>query len=79
MDIQAGLTGRDRDGQMLAYVFWQSDSLLVNKEIIRQVYGHAFTKYSFDSARLKEFRAAEQEARENKRGLWDSCPQPPAK
>jgi hypothetical protein len=58
----------------LAHVFRQSDNLLVNKEIIRQGYGYAYTKYPFDPARMEECRAAEREARENKRGLWG--PQP---
>jgi endonuclease YncB( thermonuclease family) len=46
--------------------------LLANQEIIRQGYGHAFTKYPFDPARMEEFRAAEREARQNQRGLWGS-------
>ena len=47
-------TSRDRYGRLLAYVFRQSDNLLVNKEIIRQGYGHAYTKYPFDSVRMEE-------------------------
>jgi len=54
----------------ISYVFRQSDNLLVNKEIIRQGYGHAYTKYPFDPGRMEEFRAAERSAREQKRGLW---------
>ena len=64
---------RDRYG-ILAYVFRQGDGLLVNKEIIRRGYGHAYTKYPFDAARMEEFKAAEQEAREHKRGLWEPRP-----
>ncbi|MGO8896885.1 MAG: thermonuclease family protein [Isosphaeraceae bacterium] len=50
----------------------QSDNLLVNKEIIRQGYGHDYVKYPFDPARMEEFRAAERIARSEKRGLWAS-------
>jgi Staphylococcal nuclease homologue len=39
-------------------------------EIIRQGYGHAYTKYPFKQAYMERFRAAEKEAREAKRGLW---------
>jgi len=70
LEIQTVPTRRDRYGRLLAYVFRQSDDLLVNKEIIRQGYGHAYTKYPFDPVRMEEFRAAEREAREQKRGLW---------
>jgi micrococcal nuclease len=70
LEIQTVPTSRDRYGRLLAYVFRQSDGLLVNKEIIRQGYGHAYLKYPFDPARMEEFRAAGREARENQRGLW---------
>ena len=45
LEIQTVPTSRDRYGRLLAYVFRESDNLLVNKEIIRQGYGHAYTKY----------------------------------
>ena len=70
LEIQTSLTSRDRYGRLLAYVFRQSDNLLVNKEIIRQGYGHAYVKYPIDQARMAEFRAAEQEARVHERGCW---------
>jgi micrococcal nuclease len=71
LEIQTVPTSTDRHGRLLAYVFRQSGGLLVNKEIIRQGYGHAYTKYPFDPARMEEFRAAEWEARENRRGCGD--------
>ncbi len=67
--LEFGDTGKaDRYGRTLAYVF--RGDVLVNKEIIRLGYGHAYVKYPFDANRMDEFRAAEREARENKRGLW---------
>jgi endonuclease YncB( thermonuclease family) len=66
LEIQTSPTSRDRYGRLLAFVFRQSDNLLVNKEIIRQGYGHAYTKHPFDPARMEEFRAAEQEARQDR-------------
>jgi endonuclease YncB( thermonuclease family) len=41
---------------------------MLNAEIIRQDYGHAFTRYPF--SRIEEFRFLEREAREQRRGLW---------
>jgi len=58
---------RDRYGRLLAYVFLP-DGTLLNSEIIRQGYGHAYTKYPF--SRKEEFVAIEREAREARRGLW---------
>lgn len=58
---------RDRYGRLLAYVFLP-DGTLLNSEIIRQGYGHAYTKYPF--SRKQEFVAIEREARAERRGLW---------
>ncbi len=74
LEIQIVPTSRDRHGRLLAYVYRRSDGLLVNKEIIRLGYGHAYTKYPFDPARMEEFRAAERESREHERGLWGPRP-----
>lgn len=62
------LEQKDRYGRLLAYVYRASDGLFVNREIVRQGYGHAYTQFPFKH--LDEFRRAEQEAREAKRGLW---------
>ena len=58
---------QDRYGRTLAYVFLE-DGRLLNAEIVRQGYGHAYTRFAFQ--RMEEFRALEREARENGRGLW---------
>jgi len=57
----------DRYGRTLAYVRLL-DGTLVNAEIIRQGYGHAYTRFPFKY--LDEFRQYEREAREAHRGLW---------
>jgi micrococcal nuclease len=58
---------KDQYGRTLAYIFLD-DGTLLNAEIIRQGYGHAFTRYPF--SRMEEFRRLEREAREQGRGLW---------
>jgi micrococcal nuclease len=57
----------DRYGRTLAYVYLE-DGPFLNAEIIRQGYGHAYTRFPFRYA--DEFRAYEREAREGGRGLW---------
>jgi endonuclease YncB( thermonuclease family) len=61
---------RDKYQRTLAYVYL-ANGLLINREIIRQGYGHAYTRYPFRY--LEDFRAAEREARQNGRGLWGAC------
>jgi micrococcal nuclease len=58
----------DRYGRTLAYLYRVPDGLFVNLEIVRQGYGHAYTKYPFEHMEL--FRVYERKAREAGRGLW---------
>ena len=68
MDQASAATGhRDRYGRLLAYVYLP-DGTLLNADIIRQGYGHAYTRFPF--AKIEEFRALEREAGEAGRGLW---------
>ena len=57
----------DKYGRTLAYVYLE-DGTFLNAEIIKQGYGHAYTKYPFKY--LEDFRKYEQEAREKCQGLW---------
>lgn len=58
---------RDEYGRLLAYV-WAGETL-VNVELVRQGFTRFFTKYG--TGRYADlFRAAEDEARTAKRGLW---------
>jgi micrococcal nuclease len=65
--LESGDESRDRYDRTLAYVYLE-DGTFLNAEIIRQGYGHAYTRYPFRYA--EQFRALEREARENQRGLW---------
>ncbi|MEW6613985.1 MAG: thermonuclease family protein [Thermodesulfobacteriota bacterium] len=58
---------RDKYGRLLAYVFL-TDGTFVNAEIVKQGYGHAYTRFPFKY--LDEFRKYEKEAREKGLGLW---------
>ncbi len=58
---------KDRFKRTLAYVFLE-DGTFLNAEIVKQGYGHAYTRFPFKY--LDEFRRYEREAREQNRGLW---------
>ncbi len=58
---------KDRYKRTLAYVFL-GDGTFLNAEIIKQGYGHAYTRFPFKY--LDEFRRFEREARGQHRGLW---------
>ena len=58
---------RDKYGRLLAYVYLV-DGTFLNAEIIKQGYGHVYTKVPFKY--LEKFKQYEEEAREAKRGLW---------
>jgi len=61
---------KDRYGRTLGYVFLE-DGTLLNAEIIRHGYGHAYTRFPFRY--LEEFRGLERQARETSLGLWSAC------
>jgi endonuclease YncB( thermonuclease family) len=63
-------SNRDRYDRLLRYVYLP-DGRLVNAEIIKQGYGFAYT--SFPMTKADEFKVYEREARDQNRGLWNSC------
>jgi micrococcal nuclease len=62
----------DQYGRTLAYVYL--GDLLLNEEIVRQGFSRAETRFHFRSDFQKRFLAAEQEARQAKRGIWSNAP-----
>ncbi len=58
----------DKYGRLLAYLYRAPDGLFVNLEIVRQGYGHAYTRFIFKHMEL--FRHYERRAREASKGLW---------
>jgi micrococcal nuclease len=61
---------KDRYGRTLAYAYLP-DGKMLNAELIRQGYAHAYTRFSFRY--LVEFRELERQARTQSVGLWASC------
>lgn len=60
---------RDKYGRLLRYVFLK-DSPNVNKLMIQEGYAHEFTYNSSVYKHQSEFKLAEKNAREEKKGLW---------
>jgi micrococcal nuclease len=58
---------RDRYGRLLAYVYLP-DGSCHNAELLREGYAHAYTRFPFQF--LEEFRALQNAARGQGRGLW---------
>lgn len=62
---------RDKYDRLLRYVYLE-DGTLFNKLMISEGYAHEYTYNSNPYKYQLDFKAAEQEARENKRGLWSA-------
>lgn len=60
---------KDRYGRTLAYAYF--DGTMLNAELIRRGYAHAYTRFPFRY--IVEFRAMERTARAQRIGLWSSC------
>ena len=60
---------RDKYGRLLAYIY-REDGLFYNKYMIAQGYAHEYT-YDTLYKYQAEFKAAQKEAQDNQRGLWN--------
>lgn len=65
------ITEYDIYGRLLRYVWL--DNTLVNEILVKEGYATSYT-YPPDVKYQDRFIQAEREARENKKGLWASCP-----
>jgi micrococcal nuclease len=63
-------TNRDRYSRLLRYVYL-SDNTLVNAQLIEEGYGFAYVGFPF--TKKAEFKALENQARTQNRGLWGGC------
>lgn len=63
-------TNRDRYGRLLRYIYLPDDTL-VERKIISEGYGFAYTQFPFEKS--AEFTAEEQTAKAGGKGLWSAC------
>ena len=61
----------DKYERVLAYVYL--GDWFLNEELIRAGMGRAITNHPYSEAMKHRFRAAEREARENRRGIWSQA------
>jgi len=73
IEMDASQGERDKYGRLLAYVFAPLNSiregLLLNEYLIESGFGHEYT-YNLPYKYQKQFKAAEADARAQKKGLW---------
>lgn len=63
-------SNRDRYNRLLRYIYLP-DGRLVQAEIIKNGYGFAYTSFPF--TKIDEFTLLQRQAREQNKGLWQSC------
>ncbi len=68
--LEKDVSDKDKYGRLLRYVY--VGDLFVNLELVKQGFAHSYT-YPPDVKYQEEILAAEQEAREASRGLWQAC------
>lgn len=69
--LEKDITDKDKYNRLLRYVW--IDDILINLELVKQGFAHSYS-YPPDIKYQDRFRLAEQQAREAKIGLWNSCP-----
>ena len=77
MEYETEAATTDKYGRTLAYLYRAPDGLFVNAEIVRQGYGHAYTRFPFKY--MEQFREYERIAREAGKGLWAETRVPDSK
>lgn len=73
--LQKDVSETDKYGRLLRYVFLPLENgtiLFVNDYLVREGFATVYT-YPPDVKYNEQFRQAEREAKENKRGLWGRC------
>jgi len=70
--LKKDITDTDKYGRLLRYVYLP-DGTFVNLKLVADGYAYAST-YPPDVAHAKEIAAAQNTARAESRGLWESCP-----
>ncbi len=65
---------RDRYGRLLVYL-WTADGTFYDEAAVRDGYARAVL-YPPNDRFIAVLRSAEDDARQARRGLWGSCPQP---
>lgn len=63
---------RDKYGRTLAYVYRSPDNAFINLDLVRDGYARVYT-FPPNVAHVDAFRAAERDARQARRGLWNAC------
>ena len=71
--LEKDVSDKDRYGRLLRFVYL-SDGTFVNEALVRDGYARVST-FPPDVTRAEDFKLAERDARDNKRGLWadDTC------
>lgn len=73
--LQKDVSDNDKFGRILRYIYLpleNGQTLFVNDYLVREGYAKVYT-YPPDVKFDKQFRQAEIEAREGRRGLWQAC------
>ena len=69
--LEKDISNKDKYGRLLRFVYLE-DGTFVNLKLVADGYARVYT-YPPDVSHSEEFRAAEKEARDEKRGLWSAC------
>jgi len=74
--IEKDVSEKDKFGRLLRYVYVENESttstIFINDYLVRQGYAIVST-YPPDIAHIEDLLTAQQEARENNRGMWKNC------
>jgi micrococcal nuclease len=67
--LEKDVSQTDRYGRLLRYIYLAENGISINEQLVREGYAAA-SSYPPDIKYQEKFKTAEQEARNNQKGLW---------
>lgn len=67
--LEKDVSETDRYGRLLRYIYLEENDISINEQLVKEGYAVA-SSYPPDVKYQEKFKTAEQEARENQKGLW---------
>ena len=67
--LEKDVSETDKYGRLLRYIYLQPEDISINEQLVKDGYAVA-SSYPPDVKYQEKFKLAEEEARNNKRGLW---------
>ena len=68
--LEKDISDRDKYNRLLRYIYVKDNRIFVNGILVQEGYVKVYDKYAYDTKRYKQLKKLEENAMENKIGVW---------